>query len=121
MALIKCPDCGRELSEKAFKCLYCGCTIESNMVDNVEEISLEENFSTTMKNVGKFDYNKIGKVSILLGCLAWIIGFFQLYKDTYNYITTTACFAGLVIVGATLVISGFLAILCGELKRRYEN
>ncbi|MPM89730.1 hypothetical protein SDC9_136842 [bioreactor metagenome] len=119
MALIKCPDCGREISEKAFKCLYCGCTIESNLDDRVEEVGVQESLSASENTVTRFDYNKIGKMSIILGCLAWIIGFFQLFKD--DLIVTMACFAGLVIVGSTLVIAGFLAILCGELKRRYEN
>lgn len=25
MSLIKCPDCGREISSYADKCIYCGC------------------------------------------------------------------------------------------------
>lgn len=27
MALIKCPDCGREFSDKAVSCPFCGCPI----------------------------------------------------------------------------------------------
>lgn len=27
MALIKCPDCGKEISERADKCIFCGCPI----------------------------------------------------------------------------------------------
>lgn len=26
MALIKCKDCGKEMSNTAFRCPYCGCT-----------------------------------------------------------------------------------------------
>lgn len=29
MALIKCPECGREVSDKAKNCPFCGCPIES--------------------------------------------------------------------------------------------
>lgn len=25
MAMIKCPECGKDISDKAEKCLYCGC------------------------------------------------------------------------------------------------
>jgi hypothetical protein len=27
MALINCPDCGKEISDKTEKCLHCGCPI----------------------------------------------------------------------------------------------
>ena len=27
MALIKCPDCGKEISDRAESCLFCGCPI----------------------------------------------------------------------------------------------
>ena len=30
MALIKCPECGREISDKAKACPHCGCPIESS-------------------------------------------------------------------------------------------
>lgn len=30
MPLIKCPDCGREISDKAKSCIHCGCPIEKS-------------------------------------------------------------------------------------------
>ena len=27
MALIKCPDCGKEVSDKAKNCIHCGCPL----------------------------------------------------------------------------------------------
>ena len=30
MAIIKCPECGREISDKAKVCINCGCPIEAN-------------------------------------------------------------------------------------------
>lgn len=29
MALIKCPDCGREVSDKSNYCIHCGCPLEA--------------------------------------------------------------------------------------------
>ena len=29
MALIKCPDCGKEISDRAANCIHCGCPIGS--------------------------------------------------------------------------------------------
>lgn len=35
MALITCPNCGKRVSDKAEKCIYCGCVLEED-----EEISM---------------------------------------------------------------------------------
>lgn len=32
MAMIKCPECGREISDKAEKCPHCGCPIKDNVI-----------------------------------------------------------------------------------------
>ena len=34
MALIKCPECGKDISDKADKCINCGCPV-SEMVHSV--------------------------------------------------------------------------------------
>lgn len=33
MALIKCEECGREISDKAKICIHCGCPIESELMN----------------------------------------------------------------------------------------
>lgn len=32
MALIKCPECGKEISDKAEKCIHCGCPIKKQTI-----------------------------------------------------------------------------------------
>ena len=43
MALIKCSECGKEISDKSTACVHCGCPIELNLenqqIDNVKEES----------------------------------------------------------------------------------
>lgn len=34
MALIKCPECGKEISDKAPACIYCGCPVESGKTED---------------------------------------------------------------------------------------
>lgn len=34
MALIKCPECEREISDKAVSCPGCGCPVENGVLDN---------------------------------------------------------------------------------------
>ena len=42
MAIIKCPECGKEISNKAAKCIYCGCPAqffeEENNSDKIDTI-----------------------------------------------------------------------------------
>ena len=40
MALIKCSECGKEISSKAAACPYCGCPIEETVKEGVVRIRL---------------------------------------------------------------------------------
>lgn len=40
MALIKCPDCGREVSDKANACPNCGCPLSEMVTSGVVKIKL---------------------------------------------------------------------------------
>lgn len=46
MALIKCEDCGKEISDKTPACIHCGCPIEIAEKDNdhVNDEELEEEY-----------------------------------------------------------------------------
>lgn len=35
IALIKCPDCGKDISDKATSCIHCGCPIQTSKVQDV--------------------------------------------------------------------------------------
>lgn len=39
MALIKCPECGRDISDKAEKCIHCGLPISNSVENNNQFIS----------------------------------------------------------------------------------
>lgn len=43
MALIKCNECGKEISDKATKCIYCGCPIEKELLCNECGNKLDKN------------------------------------------------------------------------------
>lgn len=65
MALIKCPECGREISDKSHHCIYCGYPLEEMTKENevtsskndgghpVEEMA-KENEVTSSKNEGRY-------------------------------------------------------------------
>ena len=37
MALIKCSECGKEISDKAKACIHCGCPIEKQNIKYIEQ------------------------------------------------------------------------------------
>lgn len=43
MALIKCGECGKEVSSKAVACPYCGCPIEETVKEGVIRIKMPNN------------------------------------------------------------------------------
>lgn len=40
MALIKCPECGKEISDLAKACPSCGCPVHSGSVDETESVRI---------------------------------------------------------------------------------
>ena len=61
MALIQCPNCGKQISDNTIKCLHCGHTINKD-IPKSERTTLKENKST-MKYIG---YAGVAIVSIVL-------------------------------------------------------
>ena len=47
MALIKCPECGREISDKVKKCSYCGTNIEE-----IESYNKKDKLGAVIKKIG---------------------------------------------------------------------
>ena len=43
MALIKCSECGKEISSKASACPYCGCPIEETVKEGIVRIKMPNN------------------------------------------------------------------------------
>lgn len=48
MALVKCPDCGKMVSERALVCPECGCPRQYFILDQKENIALASNAQTTI-------------------------------------------------------------------------
>lgn len=97
MALIKCAECGKEISDKSEVCIHCGYPIKKEVVkeeivmDDSEVESQEEQFFTICKKCGNFNFtNKLridntiksqgyptcmwcgGKIKILAGKTQWM-------------------------------------------------
>lgn len=43
MALIKCPECGKEISDKAKSCIHCGCPLDEVITSGEVRIKMPNN------------------------------------------------------------------------------
>ena len=68
MAMIKCPECGKEISDKADKCPNCGCPIKQ---DNVfQPAQVNEQTNNNNKNGNKKEKKKNSSLSTAAAVLA---------------------------------------------------
>ena len=58
MALIKCPECGKEVSDKAQNCIHCGFPIN-------ETATINDNANNSQTNVPKHTFNGIYRYTLL--------------------------------------------------------
>ena len=63
MALIKCPDCGDKVSDKAAACIHCGCPLKS---DSSELKRLSDSISR-LKDTSQSDRNNILDLKFPIG------------------------------------------------------
>src|SRR5690554_6147029 len=80
MALIKCPECGKEVSDKSRECIYCGCPL-SNALESKKATQQVEIASLDIK--GKNLKKTVISIVIILGV---VVG--GLYG--YNLVQTRA-------------------------------
>lgn len=76
MALIKCPECGREISDKAVSCPNCGCPINIQEIKNTNDIPQCPNLDK-VKN--RFNKKIILIIIIVLVILVCGILFYNFY------------------------------------------
>lgn len=64
MAIINCPECGKEISDRAETCIYCGYPLKEPMKEEAlkKEVSGKELFKEVLGNFGR----KIGKKGLLI-------------------------------------------------------
>lgn len=94
MALIKCPECGKEISDRAEKCPNCGCPIEEqkNEVDS-KTVSINNVDSKQEKSKKKIPKKVIvGLCSIIIIIAILVIIYFIATMDSRNYKTAQALY-----------------------------
>ena len=78
MALINCPDCGKEISDKAASCIHCGCPIcppNENISSKTKSKIDNENFDSSkfrlLDGAGQIDGQSNSSGSSSLGYGTW--------------------------------------------------
>ena len=79
MALIKCPECGKDISDKASCCVHCGCPITET-----------DTTGTTDESNGGFYYVSRKNDEISLQCKQCHRQFIR-YRGSFSSIVGTAC------------------------------
>ena len=96
MALIKCSECGREISDKASSCPHCGCPVtgkeelleKPSVEKEVSEGNNEETKPESGKSEDKKKLSKGGIIAIIVAVVvivAVVIAYFVLTTDSRNY------------------------------------
>ena len=78
MALIKCKECGKEISSKAKSCPNCGCPIEEDV-----SFSAQETKEKLVENDNKIVENQNPKENSSGGCFVFIIAMFFIIGLTW--------------------------------------
>lgn len=88
MALIKCSECGKEISDKAKVCIHCGCPVFKENIKNEkkkkwEELSNEEKIKINhyRNRIKEFwiGYRQTGVISAIIASILLLISFFNIY------------------------------------------
>lgn len=95
MALIKCPECGKEISNRSGKCIYCGCPI--NYLEGIKPVvgktdTTVENNTNTNAIIEQIERKNKNKKTILIVIISLIIlivilavsGIFGSSKSSYK-------------------------------------
>lgn len=62
MALIKCSECGKEISDKATACVHCGCPLHASVTKSSEPVDFQKTFGELFTNSPRgltVDFNAI--------------------------------------------------------------
>ena len=98
MALINCPECNKQISDKAAACPSCGCPVGGEADSGLEFRPVYQPVQTIEKTGKKY------KAVTAFAVMAIFVGMFFCFKDCSSLGTTEAALTGPVIMGAGLLV-----------------
>ena len=109
MALIKCCECGSEISDKALVCMNCEKPIKCNNNNTIEKYDIISLCGFIIGAIAIF-IDFLGIIAIL-GLVLFIIGFNHVTNNNYKIFATI----GIVLSSISLLIRIVLIFLWGDL------
>jgi hypothetical protein len=107
MALIKCPECGREISDKAPNCPNCGYVQDTASVKGSVDDAINVNVNKIEKTGKKWKSMKIwGWISIIVG---------------FCFIGSDPKFEGPFVVGIILLIFGVIWLISAKFGNWWDR
>lgn len=135
MALIKCSECGKQVSNKAFACPHCGCPVSLSCVEG-ENIDIKKEEREQTKNNAKLkrtsgffsgiyeeDITEIKKKTKIAIIPIFVIGFvlFNLiFKSMFNFSTTSLVFFSTILFTPAITFT-YMVILMLKAWYRTSN
>ena len=121
MALIKCSECGKEISEKAKTCIHCGNPIFKEKVKSMNKKKWEDLTDIEKRKIGSYrqTIHKWWIGERVMGIIFGIIGIILVWAHLFFNIGFVFFFIGIFFLGI-LILSAFI-ISPKEQKRWYEE
>ena len=120
MALIKCPDCERDISPRALQCPFCGCPAEFFYTENQNDSKNEVNVPVEIKREENVDNN----TRLLRERLVAILKRYAERRNTCNFVAEDVQYKPenelLVSVSSTGIYNG-KTIRFGQSKEKYHD
>ena len=116
MAMINCPECGKEISDKALSCPNCGYSLNSNENYN---ISYQEYF-VKKKTPGKgfgIAGMVLGIIGVVYSTMLFLSTFFSLLMTESVGVADELFKSGMIRMGVYMMIFGILALTFGCVSR----
>lgn len=125
MALVKCPECGREISDTAKQCPHCGYTLKSNIETAKQVASVAGN---ALRNVF-FKYGELVLPLLFLvtGMTCLFVGYDEWYYDFHfnEYcgliVTSFQDFPFWLFLAGTIILPIVTYALCNSARKKAEG
>lgn len=70
MSLIKCPECGKEISDSTKQCIHCGYVISN---ENIEELNQDNNEEMNQEEIEKYDFASFTFLIYAVGIFSFVL------------------------------------------------
>lgn len=114
MALIKCKDCKKEISDKAENCIYCGCPVEKvyncsecgNIIDKNSKFCEKCGCPVEIKKEHKLPKNLFAKIWLMLCILACLLISWITFANVFTVAEEFIVFEEINIMGVLAIVLG---------------